>query len=178
MFGSQGSSSICNEQFNLLKQDGDFINVTWSSLILSCLQCQISLWIGLLIKSCLDCSSSKERVCNPFQYPIWSNTYIMILTIIIGNNPKIKLNMVKATMKLTLKTWRKVMFIPIIQINIQLCSHTFTIWRHYLRLLDQNKYHLTTKHFLEAEEDYYSFSSILLQSIPSLDSEDGLTMNG
>lgn len=86
--------------------------------------------------------------------------------------------MVRDTINNTLRTWNKDTFTHTTVTNTQSCSLTSTTWRHCLKLLAQNKSHLITKPFQEAEEVYCSCSSILDPSTPSQDWEDGLTTNG
>ena len=86
--------------------------------------------------------------------------------------------MERDTINKTLNKWDRDISTLITQRNIQLCFLISTIWRPYLRQLVQNKFHLIMNHYLEAEEVFCSFSSILVPSILSQDSVDGHTMNG
>lgn len=70
------------------------------------------------------------------------------------------------------------MCILITVISTHLCSHISTTWRHYLKVLDLNKFHLTMNLCQEVEEVFYFCSFILELSTQSQDSEDGHTTNG
>lgn len=70
------------------------------------------------------------------------------------------------------------MFTHITAKNIHWSILNTTIWKLYSRLLVQSKYHLIMNLFQEAEEVFYSCSSILEQLTLFQDSEDGHTTNG